>query len=78
MLDYLLQYYNQGYFVFENILPGSYTLQAAQNQREWMSDKVHVTVEPESKTTKVLIDVAIDQTAPARRLRNLRKQFLGE
>ena len=71
-------YYNQGYFVFENIIPGEYILQAAQSQREWMSDKVHVTVEPKSKTTKIIIDVTIDHTAPGRRLRNLRKQFLGE
>jgi len=71
-------YYNQGYFVFENIIPGDYILQAAQNQREWMSDKVHVKVKKSKKTTKILIDVTPDPTAPARRLRNLRKQFLDE
>ncbi len=71
-------YYNQGYFVFENIIPGDYILQAAQNQREWMSGKVHVKVRKAKKTTKVLIDVTPDPNAPARRLRNLRKQFLDE
>ncbi len=71
-------YYNQGYFVFENIPPGDYILQAAQNQREWMSNKVHVKVKKAKKTTKILIDVTPDPTAPARRLRNLRKQFLDE
>jgi len=71
-------YHNQGYFVFENIIPGVYTLQAAQNQREWMSDKVHVKVEQKNKTTKALINVLPDPTAPARRLKNLRRQFLDE
>ena len=71
-------YYNQGYFVFENIIPGEYTLQAAQNQREWMSEKVHVKVKRKKKTTKVLIDVIPDPNASARRLRDLRKQFLDE
>jgi len=71
-------YYNQGYFVFENVLPGVYTLQAAQNQREWMSEKIRVKVEPDKKTTRVLIDVIPDPDASTRRLRNLRKQFLDE
>ena len=71
-------YYNQGYFCFENILPGTYILQAAQNQREWMSDKVVVTVKRSTKAKKVVIDVLPDPTAPARRLKNLRRQFLGE
>ena len=69
-------YYNQGYFVFENIIPGVYILQAAQNQREWMSDKVYVEVKAAKKRTKIVIDVSPDPTVSAKRLRDLRKQFL--
>ena len=71
-------YYNQGYFVFENIIPGTYILQAAQNQREWMSDKVYVEVKAAKKRTKIVIDVSPDPSVSAKRLRDLRKQFLKE
>jgi len=71
-------YYNQGYFCFENILPGNYILQAAQNQREWMSEKILVTVPPKCKSKKVVIDVVPDPNVPAKRLRDLRRQFLDE
>ncbi len=71
-------YYNQGYFVFENIIPGTYILQAAQNQREWMSDKVYVEVKAAKKRTKILINVSPDPSVSAKRLRDLRKQFLTE
>ncbi len=71
-------YYNQGYFVFENIIPGTYILQAAQNQREWMSDKVYVEVKAAKKRTKILIDVSPDPSVSAKRLRDLRKQFMVE
>ncbi len=71
-------YYREGYFVFDNVLPGKYTLQAVQNQREWKSSKILVIVKPRSKSTKVVIDVTTDKFAAARRLQQLRRQFLAE
>ena len=71
-------YYQEGYFVFDNVAPGTYTLQATQTDRLWKSRPVTCVLRPTDKSVNIQIDIVTDTEAERRRLLNLRKQFLTD
>ncbi len=71
-------YTKNGYFAFNNILPGTYYLQATQSQREWKSKPVLVKVGPKIKRKKVTIDVILDPLAKDREIEDLKRQFIKQ
>ncbi len=69
-------YYQEGRFVFPNVQPGSYLLQAVQRQREWVSDVQPVVVQPNDRAVRTSINVVLDKDAERKRIEQLRKQFM--
>ncbi|MCX7003250.1 MAG: carboxypeptidase-like regulatory domain-containing protein [bacterium] len=69
-------YYQEGRFVFANVQPGSYLLQAVQRQREWVSDVQPVVVQPNDRAPRMTINVVLDKNAERKRIEQLRKQFM--
>jgi hypothetical protein len=68
-------YPKDGYFVFNNIQPGKYIVQATQTFREWKSRKLIVTIGPKMLRKRVTIDVITDPTAKNREIEDLKRQF---
>jgi hypothetical protein len=69
-------YYQEGRFVFANVQPGNYVLQAVQRQRQWLSEPQPVTVQPNDRAVRTSINVILDKDADRKRLEQLRRQFM--
>ncbi len=69
-------YYKKGFFIFDNVQPGAYTLQAMSTHGEWKSKVYPVILKIGRKSKKVNIDVDTDKTAHKRRLWQIRHQFM--
>jgi hypothetical protein len=74
----MYSYYQEGYFIFEHIPPGAYTLQATQSQREWKTSEVPVYVDPRDRVVRVTLDVSPDPDRHAKQLMDLRRHFSTE
>jgi len=68
-------YPKDGYFVFNNIQPGQYIIQATQTRREWKSKALVVRVGPKMLRKRVKIEVTTDPTAKDREIEDLKRQF---
>ncbi len=71
-------YYKKGYFIFDNVQPGAYVLQAVSTYNEWKSDVIPIIVKENKKTTKIEIDVITDKDAHKRKIWQIRHQFKKE
>ena len=69
-------YYKKGYFIFDNIKPGGYTVQALSTHGEWKSDIIPVVVKENKKSNKIDIDVITDKDAEKLRIWQIRHQFM--
>ena len=68
-------YAKDGYFVFNNVQPGMYTLQATQTYREWKSKRLIVKIDSNMTRKRVKIEVTTDPTAKDREIEQLKRQF---
>ena len=68
--------YYEGRFVFPNVQPGNYLLQAVQRQREWVSDVHLVAVQATDRAVRTEINVVLDKDAERKQIQQLRKQFM--
>jgi len=71
-------YYKKGFFIFDNVQPGSYTLQAVSIKGEWQSEVIPVVVREDKKPKKIKIDVMTDKDAHKKRLWQIRRQFMKD
>ena len=71
-------YYRKGFFVFDNVQPGAYILQAISTHGEWNSDVIPVIVKEGKRSKKIEIDVITDKDAHKKRLWQIRHQFMKE
>ena len=71
-------YYRKGFFIFDNVQPGAYTLQALSVNGEWKSEVIPVVVKEGKRFKKIEIDVITDKDAHKRRLWQIRHQFMKE
>jgi hypothetical protein len=74
----MYSYYQEGYFVFDHVPPGAYTLQATQAQREWRTPEVPVYVKASDRVVRVTLDVSPDPDRHAKELRNLQRHFIRD
>jgi hypothetical protein len=74
----MYSYYQEGYFVFEHVPPGAYTLQATQSQREWKSSEIPVYVGMRDRIVRVTMDISPDPERHAKELLDLRRHFTSE
>ncbi len=71
-------YYRKGFFIFDNVQPGAYTLQAMCTHGNWHSDVIPVVIKEGKRSKKIEIDVITDKDAHKRRIWQIRHQFMEE